>query len=209
MHRIVKLVAIIGIIGAIVGIAMMGISTAQDATPTPTPTPIPQTPAMFACQQFDWAIMDAEINLFVLPAADPDKASGEFMTMQNRIEQRLEYIAGVTKEAEPLMYRLIAPTRLHVAIAHHSGNFNKMIAGLRQLHRVCETKGYGFQSPSDTMSSDTILEVVCGNSGLIADTKRSAFFDGFWSCQDNHNHNLEYAGRYHTHGPYGNVIGGY
>ena len=202
MHRIVKLVAMIGIIGAIVGIAMVGISTAQDATPTPTPTPIPQTPAMLACQQLDLAIMDAEINLFILPAADPDKASGEFMTMQNRIEQRFAYMASILREPEPLMYRLVVPIRLHFALSHHSGNFYEMAAGLRQLHRVCNIKGYKFQAPSDTMSTDTVVEFGCGTSGLVADKKRGSGLNGFWVCRDNHNHDWQYADKNHSHGGY-------
>ena len=151
-------------------------------TPTPTATPIPQTPAMLSCQQLDFAIGDAEINLFLLPLGDPDEAADRFGALRKRIGNRLGYIAGKTKDPEPLMYRLVVPVWLQAAAASHKGDYDKMIAGLRQLHRVCDIKGYVFQSPSDTMSTDTIVEVACGTSGLIADKKRSAFLDGFWKC---------------------------
>lgn len=205
MHKAVKFVIAL----ATVGIVILGISTAQGQTPTPaaTPTSIPQTPAMLACQQLDQAIEDAEISLFILPASGPDKASDGFRAMQNRIKQRLAYVVQITKEPEPLMYRLVAPAYFMSLPGAASDGVGRVDVGLRQLHRVCNIKGYEFKTPSDTMSVETIVDALCGSSGLVADEKRSPFFDGF-GCY-NHTHGDDYAGKYHTHGPYGNVIGGY
>ena len=202
-----KAIIVLGVtIAMLIGI---GVANGQTPTPTPelTPTSTP-TPVEKACEQFDLAVWEAWWGTIARTSDDAAHAKYH-KDLTDRLIARLSWTMAL-KKTEPAMERMVSP--LYWTLKTKYGNlsyvlrsgFDHMVIGARQMERVCFARGY--EKQFDVLP-DVLAEYTCVNHHFVNRPLSPSLEGIVWSCQIrhadvNHNHDYQYADKYHAHGGY-------